>query len=158
MMKIVMNSSSFSTTFRSISPLICFFKRFFANTQKIKLEEGNGILRRKISQRVTAKTKTDLRHTRRTEKLEEKARSLISGEKNYVDLSPSEKKIVDFYQQEKFNEGGIILPNTRAAIEQAEVEQMLRRRQLKIWDKIVENNPETSSPSVQVRKPQKASL
>src|ERR1700734_2755754 len=60
--------------------------------------------------------------------LANRARSLIFGEKKYVDLTPEEQKIVDFYQQKKLEEDGVILPNTRAALEQEELEQILRKR------------------------------
>jgi len=62
------------------------------------------------------------------EHLADKARSLIFSERKYADLTPEEKKIVDFYQQKKLEEDAVILPNTGAALEQAEIEQMLLKR------------------------------
>jgi hypothetical protein len=70
------------------------------------------------------------------EKLEEKARSLIFGEKQYVDFSLREKKIVDLYQKKRSREDAIILPNTGSALEEAEVYEMLLKRQHKIWDRL----------------------
>ncbi|CCB89734.1 unknown protein [Simkania negevensis Z] len=62
------------------------------------------------------------------ESLADKARSLIFGEKKYTQFTLEEKKIVDFYQQRKLEEDAVILPNTHAALEQAEIEQMLLKR------------------------------
>lgn len=63
-----------------------------------------------------------------SESLADKARSLIYGERKYVNFSPEEKKIVDYYQQMKLEEDAVVLPNTQAALEQDEIEQMLRKR------------------------------
>lgn len=85
--------------------------------------------RRSFSSLYTA-TKTDLarENMKWNESLADKARSLIFGEKKYTQFTPEEKKIVDFYQQRKFEEDAVILPNTHAALEQAEIEQMLLKR------------------------------
>lgn len=61
----------------------------------------------------------------RNESLTDKALSLIFGERKYTEFTSEEKKIVDFYQQKKLEEDGVILPNTGAALEQAEGEQIL---------------------------------
>ena len=60
--------------------------------------------------------------------LDDKARSLIFGEKKYSDFTLQEQRIVNFYQQKKLQEDAVILPNTYAALEQAEVEKMLLKR------------------------------
>ena len=51
------------------------------------------------------------------ESLAERAGALIFGGISYLDLSPEDQKTVDAYHQKIFEEFGIILPNTRAALE-----------------------------------------
>jgi hypothetical protein len=77
------------------------------------------------------------------EKLEDPALTLIFGEKKYQDFTPLERKLVDGYQQKRSREGGI-MPNTAAALEQEEVEQLLVKRQMKIWDQLTKQEPKDS--------------
>lgn len=51
------------------------------------------------------------------ESLAERAGALIFGDKSYTDLSPKDQKTVDTYQQRVFKESGVIMPNTREALE-----------------------------------------
>ena len=62
------------------------------------------------------------------ESLADKARSLIFGEKKYTEFNSEERKIVDFYQKKKLEEDAVILPNTREALDQEEIEQILLKR------------------------------
>ena len=55
--------------------------------------------------------------------------SLTRLEKALYQKLKCHQKIVDFYQQKKLEEDAVILPNTRAALEQAEIEQILIKRQ-----------------------------
>ena len=59
------------------------------------------------------------------ERLEQKARVLIFGEKKYINMSSREQKIVDWYQEQKLQEDAVVLPNTREDLEQAAAEQMM---------------------------------
>ena len=85
---------------------------------------------RKFNHSLRTSDKVDLtwKSMKWNESLADKARSLIYGERKYVNFSPEEKEIVDYYQQKKLEEDAVILPNTQAALEQDEIEQMLRKR------------------------------
>jgi hypothetical protein len=88
---------------------------------------------RKFSSSLRTAEKTDLTWKTKewNERLDEKALSLIFGEKRYEEFSNEERRIVDLYQQKLLKEDWVILPNTGAAIEQEEVEQMLLEREKK---------------------------
>ncbi|MBI3211377.1 MAG: hypothetical protein HYZ47_01665 [Simkania negevensis] len=57
----------------------------------------------------------------------EKAVKLIFSERRYADFTEEERRIVNLYQDKMLEvDGGVILPNTRADLEQREIEQLLR--------------------------------
>lgn len=60
-----------------------------------------------------------------TEALADQARALIFGEKKYAQMNRKERALVDRYQQVKLREDGVILPNTRMALEQEEIERRM---------------------------------
>lgn len=57
----------------------------------------------------------------------EKAVKLIFSERKYPDFTKEEQRIVDLYQEKILEEDGrVLLPNTRADLEQREIEQLLK--------------------------------
>ncbi len=63
------------------------------------------------------------------EQWKKKALNLIFSGRKYSDFTLEEKKIVDSLQESVQKvDGGVILPNTGADLEQREIEQLLRSR------------------------------
>ena len=114
MIKVVMRSFGVNGTAHSIVSSRCLPRQLFGN--------------------VHTANKTDLtwQHMTWNEHLAKKARSLIFGEKKYLELNVQEQKIVDFYQEKILEEDAVILPNTRADLEQVEIIQMLLNRYKKL--------------------------
>ena len=110
MITAVISSLRLDTVRYSTSLFACSHRRFFS--------------------RLHTAEKTDLirENMKWNENLADRARSLIFGEKKYAQFTPKEQRIVDCYQQKKLEEDAVILPNTRAALEQTEIEQMLLKR------------------------------
>jgi len=110
MIRIIVRSLGSNPAMRSTSLPACFHRRSLCSLHTAE--------------------KTDLtrQHMKWNERVADKARSLIFGEKKYAEFTQQEQKIVDFYQQKKLEEDAVILPNTRAALEQAEIEEMLLKR------------------------------
>lgn len=61
-------------------------------------------------------------------RIEEEARRLIFGPRDYLQLSEQEKKIVDEHQAVVYRDVGAILPNTRLAIEIDKAQALFRGR------------------------------
>ncbi len=107
MIRIIMNPCGLNATVHLTSSVGCFNKRFFNFLS--------------IDHTVNENWKAI------SERLDEKARSLIFGGKKYTEMSRREQDIVDAYQQKKLKEAPVILPNTGADLEQKELEQLLQQ-------------------------------
>ena len=57
-----------------------------------------------------------------------KAKQLIFGQKQYIDFTAKEKKIVDEYQQEISKVDGLVLPNTETDLELKKLEKWVANR------------------------------
>ncbi|MBP7075206.1 MAG: hypothetical protein KBA81_07480 [Rhabdochlamydiaceae bacterium] len=78
---------------------------------------------------VTMKSDDAFNNIKWDEHLAKKAVDLIFSERKYPDFTSEEKKIVDSYQEKLLEvDGGTILPNTGADIEQQEIQQILLMR------------------------------
>ena len=96
------------------------------------LTVSSSCLHRQLFGHTANKIDLTWQHMTWNEHLAKKARFLIFGEKKYVELNLKEQKIVDFYQKKILKEDAVILPNTRADLEQAEIVQMLLDRYKKL--------------------------
>jgi hypothetical protein len=105
MIRIIVNPYRLNATVH----LGCHDRRFFSSLQTAKKVDANW------------------QNMKASKNLDERATSLIFGDKPYVELSRLEQKIVDAFQQRIFKEDGVVLPNTGAALEQAELEQLLHK-------------------------------
>jgi hypothetical protein len=122
----IANSYALSAAVHPTSPVGCLNRSFFSYIRSVEKVDKNW------------------RAIKTRERLDEKARSLIFGDKKYTKMSRSEQKIVDDYQQKKLEEAPIILPNTGADLEQVELEQLLNRPK---W-RVLEARSSTSSRTV----------
>lgn len=72
---------------------------------------------------VTMKSDDAFNNIKWDEHLAKKAVDLIFSERKYPDFTSEEKKIVDSYQEKILEiDGGVILPNTKADLEQKKIE------------------------------------
>jgi hypothetical protein len=120
MVRVIMSFLGLNTARHSASLSACFHRRFLG------------------SLRTAEKTDLTRQNMKWNASVADKARSLIFGERRYTEFTPQEQRIVDFYQQKKLEEDMVILPNTRAALEQAEVEQMLLKRYKKYIPNVIQ--------------------
>ncbi len=89
-------------------------------------------LSRRFYKQVAVKSDEQFHNMKWDENLAKKARKLIFNERKYRDFTSEEKKIVDSYQEKLLKvDGGVILPNTGADLEQREIEQLIAARKKK---------------------------
>ena len=98
------------------------------------IRQGSGLFSRQLvrkfyGQKIAIKLDREFRNMKWNKNLEKKAKKLIFSEKNYSDFTSEEQKIVDFYQEKILEiDGGVILPNTKADLEQREIQQLIASR------------------------------
>lgn len=62
------------------------------------------------------------------DKFKKKAEKLIFGARKYAEFTPKEKAAVDFYQEKILEvDGGFVLPNTRAELEEEQFRKVYQR-------------------------------